>query len=206
MDMAKVSPTLVLQRNQPGWRELQICCQDVFCGWVVKEALWWFCSHSATSSYIQLPFFGFSGYMGTCITECVRWGSAHFVKSHFWPFKVGSNHVPKTLQLLNILQSQVTWGVLINWVSFVDGCYCLFKKEQPPGNAQRPNAHHLPVQKSVARNACVTLAPGKQHQAGKPVAVVHSPSLAWNLKYNWVVFIHNQVLFHCSPKNDGFQK
>ena len=193
MDMAKVSLTLVLQRNQPGWRELQICCQDVFCGWVVKEALWWFCSHSATSSYIQCLSYLFRvhGYM-YCRPLLALQSWVH--------------HVTKTLQLLNILQSQVTWGVLINWVSFVDGCYCLFKKEQPPGNAQRPNAHHLPVQKSVARNACVTLAPGKQHQAGKPVAVVHSPSLAWNLKYNWVVFIHNQVLFHCSPKNDGFQK
>ena len=79
---------------------------------------------------------------------------------------------------------------------------CL-KKEQRPGNAQRPNAHHLPVQNSVARRnaARVTLAPGKQHQAGKPVAVVHSPSLAWNLEYNWAVFIpciytlNNQFFF-----------
>ena len=140
--------------------------------------------HPVTSS----AFLTFSGYMGTCIAEWkVRVRT--LCQGPLLALQSWVHHVTKTLQLLNILQSQVTWGVLINWVSFVDGCYCLFKKEQPPGNAQRPNAHHLPVQKSVARNACVTLAPGKQHQAGKPVAVVHSPSLAWNLKYNWVVFI-----------------
>ena len=88
MDMAEVSLTLVLQRTRPG-RELQICCQDVFCGWVVKEALWWFCSHSATSSCIQLPFLPFQGTWVHVLQSVSGEGPHTLSRATFGPSKLG---------------------------------------------------------------------------------------------------------------------